>query len=62
MRITFEPTTPEMTKGEHLQQKVVIELPMDDVSIDKAASLIAAALVAYGYSPDSVKEIIRGEG
>jgi len=56
MKITIEPT--HKGRGKDAQRRVTVELPYDDVNIDDALDLVAAALKAYGYADESVNEAI----
>lgn len=52
MRIILEPTE----QGN--QHHVTIHHQRDDLNIGEVALLLSAALLAYGFSPDTVKEIL----
>jgi hypothetical protein len=56
MKITIEPT--HKGKGPDAHRTVAVEIPYDDVNIDTALELVAAALKAYGYADESVNEAI----
>lgn len=55
MRIILEPTEQED------QHRVVIQHQRDDLDIDEIAILLRAALLAYGFHSDTVKEILSEE-
>ena len=56
MKITIEPT--HKGRGKDASRTVTVEDPHDDVNIDAAMELVAAALKAYGYADESVNEAI----
>jgi hypothetical protein len=56
MKITIEPT--HKGRGKDAHRTVTVECPHDDVNIDYALELVAAALKAYGYADESVNEAI----
>jgi hypothetical protein len=56
MKITIEPTHKGMLPEPY--HAVTVEYPSDDVNIDTALYLVAAALKAYGYPDESVNEAI----
>lgn len=56
MRITIEPTHPP--QGQLAQHKVVLDHPNDELRLEDALDLIAAALKAYGFPQESVDEAI----
>ena len=63
MRIIIEPTTPqdERLDPDGINHRVVIEHPMDDISIDHIVSLVKYALMAYGFSEKTVNEYLGGD-
>jgi len=56
MKITIEPT--HKGNGPDAQRRVTVEQPHDDMTLDDALDLVAAALKAYGYADESVNEAI----
>jgi len=56
MKITIEPT--HKGRGKDAHRTITVEHPHDDVNIDDAMELVAAALKAYGYGDESVNEAI----
>jgi Holliday junction resolvasome RuvABC DNA-binding subunit len=44
---------------EHYDLKVTIETDHSDLDIHEAAELVASALIAIGYSKESVKKVIN---
>ena len=56
MKITIEPT--HKSRGAEASRTVTVENPHDDMAIDDALELVAAALKAYGYADESVNEAI----
>ena len=56
MKITIEPT--RTGSVENSARTVAVEIPYDDVGIETALELVAAALKAYGYFGASVDEAI----
>jgi hypothetical protein len=56
MKITIEPT--HKGKGPEAHRTVTVEQPHDDMTLDDALDLVAAALKAYGYVDESVNEAI----
>lgn len=69
MRIIIEPTSTQdkLDKLFALTQdamcvnhRVVIEHPYDDLTMEQVASLVRAALVAYGFHADTVNEYLNG--
>jgi hypothetical protein len=56
MKITIAPT--RTGSGENAARTVAVEVPYDDVGIETALELVAAALKAYGYADESVNEAI----
>ena len=55
MLVILEPTEQE---GQH---RVVIQHQRDDLNLDEVVVLIRAALIAYGFHPDSVAELLPEE-
>ena len=53
MRLTIEGTVNEVGRS------VSIIEPKDAQSIDEMADMIRAALLAWGFQPDSVDELIK---
>lgn len=53
MKLTLEPTTEES------YWTVVISKPKDDLKLDEVMELVKAAVVAWGFSPESVEEYWR---
>jgi hypothetical protein len=56
MKITIEPT--HKGRVPEPNHTVTIEYPSDDVNIDTAMHLVAAALKAYGYPDERVNQAI----
>ena len=56
MKITIEPT--HKGSGPEAHCTVTVEQPHDDMTLDDALELVAAALKAYGYADESVNEAI----
>ena len=57
MRITIEPTHEGVTQTPY-QQKVILESAGDDQGIEEVLELLKAALLAYGYAPDTVNKAL----
>lgn len=53
MKITLEPTRPGTS-----QHTVVLEHPEDELDIEGVMQLISEALMAYGYMPETVREML----
>ena len=53
MKVTIEPTEQH---DEYPNSTVTISYPSDDVSCEDAVSMVLNALVAWGYSADTVFE------
>ena len=63
MRITIEPTTDNNGAGickeaDCLHSKVIVEHPWDDLNIEHTMQLIRSALLAYGWSAESIEHYI----
>jgi 20S proteasome alpha/beta subunit len=56
MKITIEPT--HKGSGPEAHCTVTVEQPHDDMTLDDALDLVAAALKAFGYHSASVDEAI----
>lgn len=62
MKITIEPTDNGILLSRVAQNhKVEITHPSDDLNFEEAMDLTKRALIAWGFSPDSVKEYFREE-
>mgnify|MGYP001560785035 CR=1 FL=1 len=60
MRITIEPTADQSNYDESLQQhKVILEHPSDELTAVDAVELVANALIAWGYHPDNINELVN---
>ena len=57
MKITLEPSSEQIPN----QQTVTLQVPRDDLSIREVAELLRGALVAYGFHPGNVDEIMPEE-
>lgn len=57
MRILLEPSR-NLTEFQH---RVVIESATDDLTLSDVAELLRAALIAYGFHPDNVDELLGRE-
>ena len=53
MKISIEPT-----RGGKFYNSVAISHPSDDLSIDEMTNLLRAALLAWGYQPDTVDSLM----
>lgn len=58
MRIKIEPTNQCSLGPHHQQWSVVIEHPGDDLNIEDTIQLMGRALIAYGFSRETVKEYL----
>lgn len=56
MRITIEPTGIDPNRV-----SVVVAMKSDDLSIDETVRLIKGALVAWGFTEETVDEAMGGE-
>jgi hypothetical protein len=61
MKITIEPTTDQTneTDAKCMFHKVIIEHPVDTLDALEAAQLVSDALIAWGYHPDNITDIIK---
>jgi hypothetical protein len=58
MKITISPTENQNKEDDFKYTTVEISLPYDDVSITEALEMVRGALLAWGFHPDSVNEVI----
>ena len=58
MKITISPTENQNKEDYFKYTTVEISLPYDDVSITEALEMVRGALLAWGFHPDSVNEVI----
>ena len=59
MKITIEPSKKVRTyPAEVLENTVIIESADDDLNIQDIADLVRAALVAYGFSAETVRKVM----
>ena len=54
MKITLEPT--EKTDKKPYHSTVSISVADDDLNLEEVIEMVKGALIAFGYSADSVKE------
>lgn len=60
MRIILEPTADQAEFTDYIKQhRVVLDHPSDELDIWGVASLLAQALVGYGYHPNNVDDVIN---
>lgn len=61
MRLIIEPTQTPSTdiERQYPHHRIVIEHPHDDLDINEMADMMRAALLAQGYDPETVNEIIE---
>ena len=45
---------------EHWDEKISVEMDHSDLDLDQVAELLQRALMATGFSPESVKELFEG--
>lgn len=62
MKITLEPSkkTPSYP-GEAIDHTVIIESAEDDLNADDVAGLLRGAMIAYGFSPETVRKVMPEE-
>ena len=53
MKITLTPSKDQQFET-HVYNTVALESPHDDIHVEDAMKLVASALVAWGYAPESV--------
>lgn len=58
MKITIEPTT-DQTGRKYQHHGVTITHPEDELMASEVIELIQAALIAWGFNPETVKEYIN---
>ena len=61
MRITIEPTKPASGQPEHVQRRVVVEHPYDDLPLEQMMRMWADALRAYSFYEEQIEDWIEGE-
>ncbi len=62
MRFTIEPTNEGINEFRDCQNStVVIQTQSDDLSILDIGRVVSAALIAYGYHPENVRDLINTE-
>ena len=60
MRLTMEPTSDQtMHSSECRNHTVIIETEGDDQSLDDMFDLVKYMLLAWGYHPDNVSDVLE---